>query len=130
MVYEDSESYITSHQLEHFKNRLLKWKQNILENRKTENYPSTKPDIDFFDVVANQISRNIEIKEQDRQHKTLRNIEQALQRIEDGTYGYCEQTGEPIGINRLEANLVARFSIEAQTFRENRPTIKNAHRRP
>lgn len=125
MSYKACESYINTDQMEYFKNKLLTLKQDILENWQTENEnaPLVKTDIEFMDVVSSQIARNIEIKAQELQRKTLRNIEKALQRIEDKSYGYCEETGEPIGINRLEANPVATLSIEAQTLCEKRHRI-------
>jgi DnaK suppressor protein len=124
MNFKEDENYINDDHLEYFKNKILKLKQNILENQRKENEITFKKDIDFMDVVATQIERNIEIKEQEHHYRTLQSIEKALRRIEDKTYGYCEKTGEPIDLNRLEANPLAILSIEAQTFYEN---MKKTH---
>lgn len=126
MGCDTPDGYMNALQLEHFKNRLLNWKQDILENKQRKKYENNhfiKSDVEFLDVVARQISQNIEIIEQENEVKTLQNIEKALQRIKDKRYGYCDESGEPIGIKRLEANPIATLSIEAQTFLENRKKI-------
>ena len=107
---------------EYFRLKLLDWKKNLLKEssqtldklQKEEN--SSKPDI--TDRAAEEIERSIELRKRDRERKLINKIDEALKRIKDGSYGYCEETGEPIGIKRLEARPVATLSLEAQELHE------------
>ena len=110
-------------QMEYFKQKLLDWKEDILrESRETlthlqsdtENHP------DLADRASSETDRSLELRTRDRQRKLISKIDEALRRIEDGSYGYCLETGEEIGIKRLEARPVATLSIEAQERRERR----------
>ena len=98
-----------------WKNELLKESSQTLANlQKEEN--SAKPDI--TDRASEEIERSFELRTRDRERKLINKINSALKRIEDGSYGYCEETGEPIGIKRLEARPVATLSLEAQEMHE------------
>ena len=100
--------------LENWKSELLKESSQTLNNLQTEN--EAKPDI--TDRASEEIDRTFELRTRDRERKLINKIDAALRRIEDGSYGYCEETGEPIGIKRLEARPVATLSLEAQEMHE------------
>ena len=100
--------------LENWKNELLKESSQTLNNLQTEN--EAKPDM--TDRASEEIDRTFELRTRDRERKLINKIDAALRRIDDGTYGYCEETGEPIGLKRLEARPVATLSLEAQEMHE------------
>ena len=100
--------------LESWKNELLKESSQTLNNLQTEN--EAKPDM--TDRASEEIDRTFELRTRDRERKLINKIDAALRRIEDGTYGYCEETGEPISLKRLEARPVATLSLEAQEMHE------------
>ena len=100
--------------LENWKSELLKESSQTLNNLQTEN--EAKPDI--TDRASEEIDRTFELRTRDRERKLINKIDAALRRIEDGSYGYCEETGEPIGLKRLEARPVATLSLEAQEMHE------------
>ena len=122
----DDEPFMNDRQREYFRGKLLAWKDEILkEARETlvtlqsesENHP------DIADRASSETDRAIELRARDRQRKLISKIDAALQRIEDGTYGYCEETGEPIGLKRLDARPIATLSIEAQERHERREKV-------
>ena len=96
------------------KNDLLKESSQTLSNLQNEN--EAKPDI--TDRASEEIDRSFELRTRDRERKLINKIDAALQRIEDGSYGYCDETGDPISIKRLEARPVATLSLEAQEMHE------------
>ena len=100
--------------LENWKNELLKESSQTLNNLQTEN--EAKPDM--TDRASEEIDRTFELRTRDRERKLINKIDAALRRLEDGTYGYCEETGEPISLKRLEARPVATLSLEAQEMHE------------
>ena len=100
--------------LEDWKGELLKESSQTLNNLQTEN--EAKPDM--TDRASEEIDRTFELRTRDRERKLINKIDAALKRIDDGTYGYCDETGEPIGIKRLEARPIATLSIEAQEQHE------------
>ena len=100
--------------LQNWKNELLKESSQTINNLQTDN--ETKPDM--TDRASEEIDRTFELRTRDRERKLINKIDAALRRIEDGTYGYCEETGEPIGLKRLEARPVATLSLEAQEMHE------------
>jgi DnaK suppressor protein len=113
-------------QLAYFRNKLLAWKEDILrESRETisnlqtdtENHP------DLADRATSESDRALELRTRDRQRKLISKIDAALRRIEDGSYGYCEETGEPIGLPRLDARPIATLSLEAQERHERRERV-------
>ena len=107
---------------EYFRLKLVNWKKDLLKEssqtlkklQKEENSP--KPDL--TDRATEEIERSFELKTRDRERKLINKINGALKRIDDGSYGYCEETGEPIEIKRLEARPVATLSLEAQEMHE------------
>jgi DnaK suppressor protein len=112
------ESYLTPEQLENFRSRLRAWRRDLLEDAEST-IEQLRSDVnrevgDEADRATVESDHAIELRVRDRQRKLLRKIDAALQRIEDGTYGYCEETGEPIGLARLEARPIATMSLEAQ----------------
>ena len=115
------EKFMNAKMKEYFKQKLLSWKNELLKesNQTLNNLQSdneAKPDI--TDRASEEIDRSFELRTRDRERKLINKINAALQRIEDGSYGYCEETGEPIGLKRLEARPVATLSLEAQELHE------------
>jgi DnaK suppressor protein len=117
------EEYMSKAQLEHFRQILSSWKQDLMQevdrtmlHMKDEaaNFP------DPNDRATQESEFSLELRTRDRERKLIRKIDEALKRIEDGSYGYCLETGEPIGVKRLEARPVATLSVEAQERRERR----------
>ena len=122
-IAKRGEQYMSKEQTEHFRNILLSWKRDLMvevdrtvTHMKDEaaNFP------DPNDRATQEEEFSLELRTRDRERKLIRKIDEALKRIEDGTYGYCLETGEEIGIKRLEARPVATLSIEAQERRERR----------
>ena len=122
----DDEPFMNDRQREYFRGKLLAWKDEILkEARETlvtlqsesENHP------DIADRASSETDRAIELRARDRQRKLISKIDAALQRIDDNTYGYCEETGEPISLKRLEARPIATLSVEAQERHEKREKV-------
>ena len=119
----EDEPFMNTRQLAYFRRKLLKWKSEIIANSRetivnlreeTEAHP------DLADRATTEAERALELRTRDRQRKLVAKIDAALARIEDGTYGYCEETGEPIGLARLEARPIATLSVEAQERHEQR----------
>ena len=116
------EKFMNTKMREYFRLKLTNWKKDLLKEssqtldnlQKQEN--SAKPDI--TDRAAEEIERSFELRTRDRERKLINKIDEALKRIDDGSYGFCEETGEPIGIKRLEARPVATMSLEAQEMHE------------
>tara|TARA_B100001250_G_C19112783_1_gene491811 strand:+ start:25 stop:432 length:408 start_codon:yes stop_codon:yes gene_type:complete len=115
------EKFMSAKMKEYFKQKLLNWKNELLKessqtlnNLQTEN--ESKPDL--TDRASEEIDRSFELRTRDRERKLINKIDSALKRIEDGSYGYCEETGDPISIKRLEARPVATLSLEAQEMHE------------
>ena len=115
------EKFMNAKMKEYFRQKLVSWKKDLLKessltlnNLQTEN--EAKPDI--TDRASEEIDRAFELRTRDRERKLINKIDAALHRIEDGSYGYCEETGQPIGIKRLEARPVATLSLEAQEMHE------------
>lgn len=122
----EKEPFMNERQRDYFRERLLTWRDDILKEAKetlqhlqdeNQNHP------DLADRASSETDRAIELRARDRQRKVISKIDAALQRIEDGTYGYCEETGEPIALKRLEARPIATLSVEAQERHERRERI-------
>ena len=122
----DAEPFMNERQREYFRRKLIGWREAILaESRDTlavlqlesENHP------DIADRASSETDRAIELRARDRQRKLISKIEAALSRIEDGTYGYCVETGDPISLRRLDARPIATLSVEAQERHERREKI-------
>lgn len=122
----DDEPFMNERQREYFRRKLLAWKDEILdESRETivslQQETVALPDI--ADRATSETDRGLELKTRDRQRKLISKIDAALRRIEDGSYGYCEDTGEPISLARLEARPIATLSLEAQERHERRERV-------
>jgi DnaK suppressor protein len=122
-IAKRGEAYMNKEQLEHFRNILNSWKRDLMEevdrtvsHMKDEaaNFP------DPNDRATQEEEFSLELRTRDRERKLIRKIDEALKRVEDGSYGYCLETGEEIGVKRLEARPVATLTIEAQERRERR----------
>jgi len=122
----EKEPFMNERQREYFRARLLAWKEEILKEAKetlqhlqdeNQNHP------DIADRASSETDRAIELRARDRQRKLIAKIDEALGRIDDGTYGYCEETGEPISLKRLEARPIATLSVEAQERHERRERV-------
>lgn len=117
----DDEPFMNPKQLRYFENLLLDWKKSILdESRGTLNQLSSGPiqEPDLNDRASSETDWGIELRTRDRQRKLISKIDAALRRIHDGEYGYCEVTGDPISLKRLQARPIATMSIEAQERHE------------
>jgi DnaK suppressor protein len=113
--------YLTGEQLEYFKAKLLNWKNDLLkESSEVKEFLAKEVDVeaDMVDTACNIINQSIELRTKDRKRKLIHKIEEAISRIDNGTYGYCEETGKPIGVKRLEARPIATLCIEAQEMHE------------
>ncbi|MES2906432.1 MAG: RNA polymerase-binding protein DksA [Pseudomonadota bacterium] len=122
----EKEPFMNDKQLDYFKNKLIAWKEEIIaESRDTlanlQGDSANLPDI--VDRASSETDKAIELRARDRQRKLISKIDEALQRIEDKSYGYCEETGEPISLKRLEARPTATLSIEAQERHEKRERV-------
>ncbi len=122
----EDEPFMNERQRDYFRRKLLVWKDDILrESRETltslQNENENHPDI--ADRASSETDRAIELRARDRQRKLISKIDSALGRIEEGSYGYCEETGEPIGLKRLDARPIATLSIEAQERHERRERV-------
>ncbi len=122
----DDEPFMNPRMREYFRRKLEGWKEDLLqESRETlenlqeesQNHP------DMADRASSESDRALELRTRDRQRKLIAKIDAALKRIEDGSYGYCEETGEPIGVARLDARPIATLSLEAQEMHERREKV-------
>lgn len=123
----DDEPFMNPIQLEYFRLKLLSWRDQLLrESNDTINHLKTdlQAEPDIIDCAANETDRTIELRARDRERKLINKIEEALRRIEEGTYGYCDETGDPISLKRLEARPIATLSIEAQERHERRERLQ------
>ena len=119
----EEEPIMNKNQIEYFRDKLLDWKKSILSESKdtikgmkeeTRNIP------DVADRASEETDRALELRTRDRQRKLISKIDSALRRIDDGSYGYCEESGEPISLKRLDARPIATLSVEAQERHERR----------
>lgn len=122
----DDEPFMNERQTEYFRRKLLTWKADILEDSRdtvagmkdqTRNIP------DVADRASEETDRSLELRTRDRQRKLVTKIDAALRRIDEGEYGYCEITGEPISLKRLDARPIATMSLEAQERHERREKV-------
>ena len=122
----ETEPFMNERQKEYFRRKLIAWKTDILrESRETLDSLQDQSDKlpDMADRASSETDRSIELRARDRQRKLIAKIDSALRRIDEGTYGYCEETGEPIGLKRLDARPIATLSIEAQERHERREKV-------
>ncbi len=122
----EDEPFMNERQRDYFRHKLIKWREDLLrESRETlaalqsenENHP------DLADRASSETDRAIELRARDRQRKLISKIEAALARLDDGSYGFCEETGEPISLKRLDARPIATLSVEAQERHERRERV-------
>lgn len=117
----DAEEFMNPQQVEYFREKLLKWRTELLKEAGGTLASLSEGGIheaDVTDRASVETDRALELRTRDRARKLIGKINQALQRIDNGTYGYCEETGEPIGLKRLEARPIATLSLEAQERHE------------
>ena len=122
----EDEKFMNAHQKAYFLNKLLTWRDDIVRlNRETVSHlhEDTGKHPDITDRATSEADRALELRARDRQRKLIDKIEIAIERIENGTYGYCEETGEPINLKRLDARPVATLSVEAQERHERRERV-------
>jgi len=126
-IPNEKEKYMSAKQKMYFKTRLIEWKNEIIESNNKSLYLNevdqeiSSPDI--IDQASSQTEKTVEMRTLNRQRKLLAKIDQAIKKIKDDTYGYCDETGEPIGIKRLIARPIATLSIEAQEKHERNEKI-------
>ena len=125
-IFDESEPFMNKRQLDYFRTKLIDWKSSILEESRgtiegmqkdTRNIP------DAADRASEETDRAIELRTRDRQRKLITKIDAAIRRIDDGSYGYCEETGEPISLKRLDARPIATLSLEAQERHERKERV-------
>jgi len=121
----EDEPFMNDRQRAYFRKKLLDWKEEILRSSRDtlESLQDSEQHPDLTDRASSETDRAIELRARDRQRKLIAKIDAALKRIDEGTYGYCEETGEPIGIRRLDARPIATLSVEAQERHEKREKI-------
>jgi DnaK suppressor protein len=122
----EDEPFMNERQRDYFRRKLIAWKEEILREASEtiltlQNENDNHPDI--ADRASSETDRSIELRSRDRQRKLISKIDSALSRITDGSYGYCEETGEPIALRRLDARPIATLTIEAQERHERREKI-------
>jgi DnaK suppressor protein len=120
------EAYMNEGQQDYFRKLLMAWKRSILDAsagtlQQLQDGPIREPDLN--DRASSETDWGIELRTRDRQRKLIAKIDSALRRIEEGEYGYCEVTGEPIGLGRLEARPIATMTVEAQEAHERREKV-------
>jgi DnaK suppressor protein len=122
----EDEPFMNDRQKDYFRRKLLNWKDEILqEARETLTALQTESEnhADIADRASSETDRAIELRARDRQRKLISTIDSAINRLDDGTYGFCEETGDPISLKRLDARPIATLSIEAQERHERRERV-------
>ncbi len=122
----EAEPFMSSRQCEYFRRKLASWRAQLLHDssetiRHLQENTIAQPDV--TDRATAEVDRAIELRTRDRERKLISKIDAALRRIEEGTYGYCEETGEPISLKRLEARPIATLNLEAQERHERRERV-------
>src|SRR3989338_2054775 len=109
------EPFMNVKKVEYFKEKLINWRDQIIKecSETITDMQDNQIEADLIDAAAKEVDHTITLRARDRERKLLKKIDEALRRIENGTYGYCEDTGEPIGLKRLDARPIATLSIEA-----------------
>jgi DnaK suppressor protein len=122
----EDEPFMNERHRAYFRQKLLTWKEDIIRQTKETLaglHEDSSQHADLADRATSETDRALELRARDRQRKLISKIDAALARIEDGTYGYCEETGEPIGLKRLDARPIATLSLEAQERHERRERV-------
>jgi len=125
-IPSENEPYMNEHQQDYFRRLLLEWKKSILSAASNtlsalQEGPIREPDLN--DRASSETDWGIELRTRDRQRKLIAKIDSAMRRIDEGDYGYCEVTGEPIGLGRLVARPIATMTVEAQQAHERREKV-------
>ena len=112
-------------QREYFRKKLMRWREDVLNEAKRPLQPlrAEQNQSDLIDRASSETDREIELRARERQRKLISKIDAALARLDDGTYGFCEETGEPIALRRLEARPIATLSVEAQERHERKEKL-------
>ncbi|QDH16644.1 RNA polymerase-binding protein DksA [Swingsia samuiensis] len=127
-IPSDEEEFMNPHQVEYFKQKLLRWRTDLLKEADETLASLSEGGIlepDITDRASVETDRAFELRTRDRARKLISKINMALERVENGSYGFCEETGEPIGLKRLEARPIATLSIDAQ---ERHERMEKVHR--
>jgi DnaK suppressor protein len=122
----EDEPFMNDKQRAYFRRKLLAWREEILRSTKEtlqHLHDESEQHADIADRATSESERALELRARDRQRKLIAKIDAALIRLDDGTYGYCEETGEPIGLKRLDARPIATLSVEAQERHEQRERV-------
>jgi DnaK suppressor protein len=122
----EAEPFMNERQQAYFRKKLLAWREEILEESRStiaNLQEDTAALADLADRATSESDRALELRTRDRQRKLIAKIDEAIRRIDDGSYGYCEETGEPISLSRLEARPIATLSLEAQERHERRERV-------
>lgn len=122
----DDEPFMNDRQRAYFRRKLQNWKQDIIDETRltlAELNAQSQQHADLADRATSETDRALELRARDRQRKLVSKIDAALSRLDDGSYGYCEETGEPIGLKRLDARPIATLSLEAQERHERRERV-------
>ncbi len=126
-VPSTKEKYMCAKHKKYFINKLLSWRKDIIrsnnENVILSNLDDNISSADIVDQASSQTEKSVELRASNRRRKLINKIDKALNKLKDGTYGYCEETGEPIGLKRLIARPIATLSIEAQERHEKEEKI-------
>ena len=119
-IPENNENFMSPKQLEYFKSKLVSWRDQILKDcsETITDLQDNQVEADVIDAAAKEADYKLTLRARNRDFKLLKKIDEALIRIDNGTYGYCEETGEPIGVKRLDARPIATLGIEAQERHE------------
>ena len=122
----EDEPFMNERQLEYFRNKQVAWKHSIFEESRgtiEDMQEGTRNIPDVADRASEETDRALELRTRDRQRKVISKIDAALRRIEEGSYGYCDETGEPISLKRLDARPIATLSLEAQERHERKEKV-------
>lgn len=122
----EDEPFMNDRQTEFFRQKLLTWKASILEETRgtiEDMQEATRNIPDVADRASEETDRALELRTRDRERKVVSKIDAALRRIDDGSYGYCDDTGEPISLKRLDARPIATYSLEAQERHERKEKV-------
>ena len=126
-IPKSTEKYMCEKHKAFFKNKLLEWKKDLVKSNNEALYNSSLDDnstsADIVDQASSYTEKNVEMRAINRQIKLISKIDSALKKIKDGTYGFCEETAEPIGLKRLMASRVANYTIAGQEKHENEETV-------
>ena len=124
----DKEPFMNERQRDYFREKLMNWRDDVLNEAKRPLQPlrDEQSQSDVIDRASSETDRELELRARERQRKLISKIDSALARLDDGTYGFCEETGEPISLRRLEARPIATLSVEAQERHERKEKLHRA----